>query len=224
LDDVIVDINDPGQSRMQTVGHQNDGVMSMVGGRMGLEGEHAALCADFLGWQCRIRQMAVRHDQGRPSDGMRPRIALPDGRLLPAITVLITKREPEEITAQFRHMVLKTNDPADRYASAMRLLQAAYHQHPEEFSDVLSALFSAGAERSGALIQAGQCELLFAEHSQWFRIPAAIRLLDSSHPIYQATFWHNSLFNPAIPGNVEVLAFLPDWSRAETGEDDSGGR
>lgn len=209
---------------MQTVAGESDRVMSMVTGRMGLEGEQAGLCSDFLGWQCRLRQMAMRHDQGRPSAGMRPRIALPDGRSLAAVTVLISRREPDEVTAQFRHMVLKTNDPADRYANAMRLLQAAYYQHPEEFSDVLSALFSSGSDRSRALVEAGRCELAFSEHGQWFRIPAEVRLLDRSHPIHQATYWHNSLFNPALPGEVDVLAFLPDWASAEAGEDDSAGR
>ena len=36
----------------------------------------------FLGWQCRIRQMAVREHAGYPLPGMRPRLRGPDGRVL----------------------------------------------------------------------------------------------------------------------------------------------
>jgi hypothetical protein len=216
--------DDPGQTTMPTIADVADGATEMMTGRMGLEGEQAALCGDFLGWQCRLRQMAMRHDSGRPSPGMRPRITLPDGRVLPPIVVLITKREPDEVTAQFRHMVLKTNDPADRYANAIRLLQAGYYQHPGEFSDVLSALFSPESSLSRALLEAGRGELLFEEHNQVFRVPADIRLLDESHPIFQATYWHNRLFNPAMPGQVDVLAFLPDWSQAEAAETDADSR
>src|SRR5262245_24708716 len=33
-----------------------------------------SLREDFLAWQCRIRQIAMRQDGGRPSPGMRPRV------------------------------------------------------------------------------------------------------------------------------------------------------
>ncbi|MCG3201352.1 MAG: hypothetical protein NFCOHLIN_01218 [Gammaproteobacteria bacterium] len=186
----------------------------MITGRLGLEGAQAALCQDFLGWQCRLRQMAMRHDQGRPSAGMRPTVTLPDGAVLGAIIVLITKREPEEATAQFRHMVLKTHDPADRYTSALQLLQAGYYQYPEEFSDVLSGLFSGGSPMCHRILEAGRCVLRFTEHGQTYTLSCSVRRPDQQHPVYQATYWHNSLFNPAMPGHVEVLTFLPDWSDA----------
>ena len=34
----------------------------------------------FLAWQCRIRQIAMRQDGGRPSPGMRPRVLNTAGR------------------------------------------------------------------------------------------------------------------------------------------------
>ena len=42
-----------------------------------------------------------------------------------------------------------------------------------------------------------------------------MRNLPPEHPAFQATYWHNALFNPALPGSVRVLGFQPDWSRAE---------
>ncbi len=35
----------------------------------------------FLAWQCRIRQMAMREQGGRPSPGMRPRVLTVAGRI-----------------------------------------------------------------------------------------------------------------------------------------------
>ncbi len=37
-----------------------------------LEAVQAALRDHFLGWQCRLRQMAVRDAGGRPTSGLRP--------------------------------------------------------------------------------------------------------------------------------------------------------
>ncbi len=91
-----------------------------------LEAAQAALRDHFLGWQCRLRQLAVREAGGRPTSGMRPELRLvEDGPLLGAITTLILRRAPAEATAQFRHMVRKTQDPAERYSAALKMLAAA---------------------------------------------------------------------------------------------------
>ncbi len=51
----------------------------------------------FLGWQCRIREHAMRHHGGRPSPGMRPRVARPDGtEIAAAVTVLLIQAEPDK--------------------------------------------------------------------------------------------------------------------------------
>ncbi|HEX2449141.1 MAG TPA: hypothetical protein VHK26_13360 [Methyloceanibacter sp.] len=61
---------------------------------------------DFLAWQCRIRQIAMRH-AGRPSSGMRSRVLDATGReLSPALTVLIVPRDPAESTDFFRFQVM----------------------------------------------------------------------------------------------------------------------
>lgn len=174
-----------------------------------------ALRAHFLGWQCRVRQYAVRQGGGRPTSGMRPRVVLtgPDIDLGP-ITVVINKSAPREATSQFRHLARKTHDPVERYNNALRFLSAAYYQRPEEFSDELTALFGEISETADRLLAGGGCRLLFEQYSQSYDLPCAARQLPQDHPAFQATFWHNSLFNPNIPGGVRVLAFRPDWSRA----------
>ena len=187
-----------------------------IGRVVRLEAAQAALRDHFLGWQCRLRQLAVREAGGRPSSGMRPKLRLGEaGPPLGAITTLILRRAPAEATAQFRHMVRKTQDPAERYAGALEMLAAAYYQRPREFSDQLTALFGPGSEIAERVLSAGRCRLAFEQYSQSYTLPCSVRALAEDDPAYQATYWHNALFNPALPGGVRVLGFQPDWALAE---------
>ena len=130
------------------------------------------------------------------------------------VTVLIVKAEPHETTAQFRHLVQKTNDPAERYNSGLRILAAAYYQKPDEFSDEMTALFGPGSSLAARVLQVGHCALDFEQYNQRYRLPCAVNQLTASDPAFQATYWHNSLFNLALPGDVCVVGFRPDWSVA----------
>lgn len=180
-----------------------------------LEPAVAALRDEFLGWQCRIRQLAVRQFGGRPSSGMRPRVLDPQGdEIAPAITVLINPEEPENSIKLFRHQVLKTNDPIERYDKALEILAASYFQQPAEFSDVLTALFGPGSSVAGRLLDLGQCVLEFEQFSQTYRLPCTVLALGEDEPFYKATYWHNRLYNPAMPPGISILAFTPDWTRA----------
>ena len=190
--------------------------MTDAGNVVRLDAAQAALRDHFVGWQCRVRQLAARQAGGRPTSGMRPQVTLSDGdHTLGAITVLIVKREPEVSTAEFRHMVRRTHDPAERYDGALKILSATYYQHPKEFSDQLTALFGPGAATADRLLDAEECQLHFEQYSQRYRIPCTVGKLPETHPAFQATYWHNSLFNPAIPPGIRVLAFRPDWGRAD---------
>jgi hypothetical protein len=180
-----------------------------------LEAAQEALRDHFLGWQCRLRQLAVREAGGRPTSGMRPELRLDaEGPPLGAITTLILRREPAEATAQFRHMVRKTQDPAERHDAALKMLAAAYYQRPEVFSDRLTALFGPGSDIAGRVLAAGRCRLAFEQYSQRYTLPCAVRALTEDDPAYQATYWHNALFNAGLPGTVRVLGFQPDWALA----------
>ena len=175
-----------------------------------------ALRRGFLGWQCRIRQYAMRQGGGRPSEGMRPGVLLPgDTRPAARIVVLLVQAEPAQSTAQFRHMSQRTHDPAERFAAALRFLCAGYYQRAEGFSEQPTALFGAQSTLAARLIEEGTCTLAFEQNRQRFTLPCTVRELPADHPWWQATFWHNALFNPALPGDARVLAFSPDWRRAE---------
>jgi hypothetical protein len=70
----------------------------------------------FIGWQCRVRQYAMRNGEGRPTSGMRPDVFLEDGEeVSSALTLLLVPAQPQESIQQFRFMALKTQDPQDRY-------------------------------------------------------------------------------------------------------------
>ena len=180
-----------------------------------LEAKQAALRDAFLGWQCRLRQLAMRQAEGRPTGGMRPEVTLAgQAEPLGQITVLVHKAEPAEDTAQFRHMVLKTHDPAERRKSALQFLQSAHYQRSKDFSDVLTALFGPESKAARQLSEIGSCRLDFAQYNQRYSLPCRVRALAAQEAGYQATFWHNSLFNPSLPASVTVLAFAPDWAHA----------
>ncbi len=175
-----------------------------------------ALAQAFLGWQCRIRQQAMRRDGGRPSSAMRPEVFVGGGASsLGRIVVLIVKSDWEEPAARFRFMAEKTHDPADRYDAALKFLQADYYQKPQTFSQELTALFRAESGWLERLMSAERCVLSFEQYGQEYRLVCSVRALDEDEGGYQLTYWHNRLFNPAMPGDVRVLGFMPNWSAAE---------
>ena len=172
---------------------------------------------DFLAWQCRIRQIAMRQDGGRPSPGMRPRLLDRDGtELAPALTVLIVPRDPAESTAFFRFQVLKTADPRDLLERALTFLQADYFQRPETFGDKLVAVLPQASPLASSLVSKGKCVLAFDQFNQTYRLPCAVFELEPGEEMRDAVIWHNRAFNPALPDEVTVLLFAPDWASAET--------
>ncbi len=107
----------------------------------------ADLRRQFLGWQCRIRQMACRNFAGAPPPGARPRTLEPSGtELMAAMTVLLVPRAPQQSTAFLKFQVARNNDPRAAYEAGLRYLAAEFYQDAELFSDELTALFAAGIE------------------------------------------------------------------------------
>ncbi len=174
-----------------------------------------ALKRQFLGWQCRIRQLAAREGGGRPSAAMRPRALTGEGEeIAPGIIVLIAESEPEESTSLFRHQFLKTQDPKERYARALEILQASYFQQPALFCDVMTALFGPQSPIALRLLTHGRCLLEFEEYAQGYRLPCTVAALAEAHPLFQATYWHNRMFNPNLPAGIQILSFTPDWTHS----------
>ena len=175
----------------------------------------AALRDDFLGWQCRVRQLAARQGGGRPTAGMRPRVLTPHGdELSPGVVVLIVEEEPAESTALFRHQYLRTNDPIERYEKIVEILAGSYFQHAQTFSDVMTALFGPDSAIAATLLNHGGCVLEFEAYAQAYHIPCKAAELATGDAFFQATYWHNRMFNPNMPPGVRVLSFTPEWTHA----------
>ena len=169
----------------------------------------------FIGWQCRVRQYAMRNSEGRPSSGMRPCVLLKDGtEVASAATLLLVPIHPQESIQQFRFMALKTNDPRDRLKKAIELLSSTFYQHVENFSGVMTGLFSGSSETVKTLVNKKSCVLEFDYQQQSFRIPFRVGMLQNKEPEYEFTYWHNYLFNPYLSPEVKVLRFDPNWSDA----------
>jgi hypothetical protein len=174
-----------------------------------------ALRSEFIGWQCRLRQLAAREEGGRPSPGMRPRVTTEDGEELAAsIVTVLVESDPADSTQQFRYQYLQTQDPNERYDRVLEFLQGGYFQDPARFSDVLTALFGPDSALAAHLVSRERCVLEFEQYTQRYRLPCKVARLPVAHAFYQATHWHNRLFNPNLPADAEVLSFTPDWAHA----------
>jgi hypothetical protein len=185
-------------------------------GVVALESAQRTIRRHFLGWQCRLRQHAMREVNGRPSTGMRPELLLDGpGILYEAVTVLLIRRAPRESTAEFRHMARRTRDPRERYEAAVKYFSATYYQTPDDFSDRMTALFGPGSAAQAHIEQAGHCRLRFREKQQRYALPCEVHAVPRNDPFWDATYWHNFLFNPAVREDSTILSFEPDWSRAE---------
>lgn len=173
------------------------------------------LCDQFLGWQCRIRQHSVRKQQGKPPSGIRASVKL-DGEFVAQINTIINKRDPREVTAEFRFMVQKTVDPEKVYDNAIKYLSEYYYQYPAEFDQRITALFSIDSELADRIVAADGCQLGFFQGNQRFTLKTKAKFCDPSSQEYQATYWHNRLFNPTLPGTVKVIGFDVDWEKSES--------
>lgn len=171
----------------------------------------------FLGWQCRIRQIAMRRDNGRPSPGMQPRVISCDGKeILEKMTVLIRPKAATDSIAFFRHQLRKSNDPKLVRERGLTYLQSTHYQKSQKFSDKITALFFNPSPTADTLIEEKKCILEFAQSNQTYCFQTNVRALDSEDEGFQATIWHNRLFNPNIPHNVYVLEFQPSWDTAQS--------
>ena len=168
----------------------------------------------FIGWQCRVREFALRNEEGRPNGGMRPQIELKNGEVdFPAATLLIIPDHPDQTIRQFRFMALKTQDPKERYTKALQLLAAKFYQNAEDFSGAMSGIFSRFSEEVKALEKDQSCIIEFDYQQQAFKIPCHVSASPKNESVHEFTYWHNYLFNPNLSPEVKVLHFKPDWDK-----------
>ena len=83
-----------------------------------------------------------------------------------------------------------------------------------EFDEELTAVFSLESDLARAITEQGRCVLEFDQGNQIYHLECGVRAYVEEDEKYQATYWHNHLFNPTMPGVVSVLGFKPDWQNS----------
>ncbi|NKC16774.1 MAG: hypothetical protein GKR94_32655 [Gammaproteobacteria bacterium] len=171
----------------------------------------------FLRWQCRLRQIAVRQHDGRPSDGMMPAVfAHDDSDVSSGHIITVLNKLPEfSRTMELQHLVRYTHDPKERRAAGVEFLSERYYQRAYEFSDTVTCTFAPDSEGARQLLAMKSCRLHFEQFGQIYETVCTVWRISVNNPLYQATYWHNSLFNPALAADSMILGFEPHWERSE---------
>ena len=169
----------------------------------------------FLRWQCRVRQIAMRENGGYPDEAITPMLKLSDNTEPSARLITVLSKSPiHSKISEMRHMVKSTHDPAQRREKAIEFFAGTYYQKVREFSDILTATFSPGTTRAQDIHAASSCTLVFDSYGQRFDLSCIVSALARGSPFFQATWWHNMLFNPRLHPSTVILGFQPDWANS----------
>jgi len=190
-------------------------MMTQTGEIVRMKSVDTALRDSFMRWQCRVRQIMMRDERGRPGEAIMPAVTLAgeDAPMGHIITVM-SKAPQYAKTPEMRHMVRKTNDPALRREAALTFFSEYYYQRAAEFSDILTATFPSDSPGAAKIREAGRATLTFEAYNQRYDLECRVWTLAEHNPLHQATYWHNLLFNPGLAADTIILGFEPDWSRA----------
>ena len=182
-----------------------------------MTGQKHPLKANFMRWQCRVRQMAMRDNEGRPDDGSMPSVTL-SGQQEPLghIITLLSKNEAYSQLPEMRHMFKKTYDPAKQRSEALKFFSEVYYQKADQFSDVLTSTFTPDSAGATAILETGWCTLGFEIYNQRYDVVCQASRLEEEDYLYQATWAHNQLFNPNLHPETIIVAFTPDWNESSS--------
>ena len=189
--------------------------MSSVAQILGLPTDPHPLKDAFLRWQCRVRMIAMREKEGRPDDSIAPELTLAgQDEPMGSVITIMSKLPQFGKTPEMMHVFKHTNDPAQRRDKALQMFSETYYQKSKEFSDILTAVFPEGSPGAAKIRAAERCSLKFEAYSQTFTLDCKVWTLTKANALFQATWWHNSLFNPAMSDEVVMLGFEPDWDKS----------
>ena len=168
---------------------------------------------EFFGWQCRVRQIAMRERDGRPDDAIMPVVTLPDSaEPLGSIITVLNKATDFSVIPEMQHLARKTSDEAERRTKSIEFLSSTYFQKPQSFSDIITATFVPGSQGAKKMCAASSCILTFTAYGQRFEFHSKATQLPFDDPLYQATWWHNFLFNASLHPKAIIVGFQPDWA------------
>ena len=188
-------------------------MMVQTGEIVRLTSADAGLRDGFMRWQCRVRQIIMRENQGRPGEAIMPALTLPGAAAPMGQIITVMSKAPQySRTPEMRHLARKTNDPALRREAALTFFSETYYQRAAEFSEILSATFPPGSPGAARIREAGRATLTFAAYNQRYDLACRVWTLAEHNPLHQATYWHNLLFNPELAADTIIRGFEPDWS------------
>ena len=157
----------------------------------------------------------MRENFGRPDDAIKPRLTLnTDSEPIGDIITVLSRTPSYSKTPEMRHMVQSIFDPSQRREKAIQFFSEIYYQKPQQFSDTLTAAFSPDSPVAEVICAAKASSLTFDSYGQRFDLDCSVSTLTKNNPLFQATWWHNKLFNPHLLPDTVILSFEPDWSRS----------
>lgn len=193
--------------------------MSSVAAVLGNTYINHPLKTNFLKWQCHVRQLMMRQDMGRPGDAIIPEVILNDEtEPMGHVITILNKAPAYSLVPEMLHLARKTKDPAHHRSQALNFFSATYYQKYKEFSDLLTATFPPGSPGAAKIREAEYCTLRFEAFSQEFNLHCRVWALAPHNPMHEATMAHNRLFNPALPSDIVVLGFEPDWDKSTSNQ------
>ena len=173
-----------------------------------------SLRTDFLFWQCKIRQFVMREKKGQPIKVLMPEVSINNEKVLAQIIVILSKVQVYSKIPEIRHIVQSSNDPKVSLDKGLELLSEKYYSNFLEFSDILTASFSCKSSIAKSICEKKFCNLKFEGYGKRFKLLCKVSALSKEDYYYQATWWHNKIFNSALHSNIEILSFEPDWSKS----------
>lgn len=180
-----------------------------------MTGQLNTLKANFMRWQCRVRQLAMRDNEGRPDEAFMPLVTLTAGQEpLGSIITLLSKNEANSKVPEMQHMFKQTYDPAKQREKALQFFSEVYYQKADQFSDILTSTFNPDSSGARAILENGWCTLTFEAYNQRYDVVCEASRLGVDDYHYQATRAHNLLFNPNLHPETIIVAFKPDWNES----------
>ena len=167
----------------------------------------------FMKWQCRVRQIIMRDNYGKPDASIMPDVLLNQDKInLGKIITVLSKDIPFSKLPEMKHISKVNFDLSKRREKAIQLFSEYYYQSYKEFSPVLTATFQPDSSGIRKIIKSKICSLVFGAYNHNFKLDCEVKLLRKVDPLYQATWWHNSLFNSNLHPDTLILAFNVNWS------------
>lgn len=159
--------------------------------------------------------MLMREHDGRPDASVMPVLSITGSQgseeSIGHLMTVLNRLPEHSMLPELQHISRRSFEPAKRREDALKLFCSTYFQRAQHFSDMLTASFGPESEAALRIQRARHATLRFDKFSQKVELRCRVWRLTERNYFWQATFWHNGLFNPGAPADMIVLGFEPEW-------------